>query len=253
MGQLDGRVIIVTGAAQGIGVGYAQGLAEQGARIVAADAQDPEPVAATIRQAGGEAIGVKADVTDDGAIKDLVAASEDAFGGRIDGLINNAALFTSLERRRFEDFDLDEFDDVMRVNVRGVWQMTRVVTPVMRRQKYGKIVNIASGTVYKGSPMLLHYVASKGAIVAMSRALAKELGDDNICVNTIAPGLTQTDVIMAQGRYSNEHFEASVASRALKRLQSPEDLVGAAAFLMSTASDFMTGQVLVVDGGSVFN
>ncbi|HEU4970105.1 SDR family NAD(P)-dependent oxidoreductase, partial [Sphingomonas sp.] len=194
-----------------------------------------------------------ADVTDDIQIAGMVKAARDAFGGRIDALVNNAALFGKLKRRRFEDIDALEFDAVLRVNIRGVWQMTRAVVPVMRGQKYGKIVNVASGTVFKGTPMQLHYVTSKGAIIAMSRALAREVGDDNICVNTIAPGLTESEAVLSEGQFGDEHFRANIASRCIRRAETPDDLVGAAVFLASADSDFMTGQVICVDGGSVMN
>jgi NAD(P)-dependent dehydrogenase (short-subunit alcohol dehydrogenase family) len=253
MGQLDGRVIIVTGAAQGIGSAYAEGLAQEGAKVVAADIVDSAPIVERIQSAGGAAISVVADITDEVAIKRMVTETQSAFGGRIDGLINNAALFVSLPHCRFEDIDIDAFDDVMRVNIRSVWQMTRAVTPIMRQQKYGKIVNIASTTALKGTPMQIHYVVSKGAVIAMTRCLAKELGNDNVCVNAIAPGLTKTDHLVAEARYAEDYFESNGAARSLGRVGRPGDLVGTAVFLTSGASDFMTGQTVVVDGGGVFH
>ncbi len=250
MGILEGRTVIVTGAAQGIGAAYASGLAKEGANVVASDVLDPAPLVDEIVAAGGNAIGVVSDVTDEAQIAELVDRTKSAYG-RIDGLINNAALFGKLKRRRFEEIDIDEFDAVMRVNIRGVWQMTRAVVPVMREQKYGKIVNIASRTVFKGTPMQLHYVTSKGAIIAMTRAVAREVGDDNICVNAIAPGLTASDAVLNEGQFSLQHFDANIAGRCIKRPEEPEDLVGTAIFLVSRDSDFITGQTLCVDGGSV--
>jgi NAD(P)-dependent dehydrogenase (short-subunit alcohol dehydrogenase family) len=253
VGLLEGRVALITGAAQGLGAAYARGMAVVGAKVVLADLLDAEPVAASIRAAGGEAIAAVADVTQTSEVENLVAVAAGSFGGRIDVLVNNAALFGKLGRVKFEDIDLNEFDAVMRVNVRGVWQVTRAVVPLMRKQKYGKIVNVASTTVLKGTPMQLHYVASKGAIVAMSRALAREIGDDNICVNTLAPGLTMSENVVAEGHFTQVHIDANMAARCLKRLETAEDLVGAVIFLSSNLSDFMTGQLIAVDGGAVFS
>ena len=250
MGFLDGTTVIVTGAAQGIGAAYATGLAAEGANVVVSDVLDPEPLVAEIRASGGQATGIVADVTDDAQIAALVKGTLDAYG-RIDGLINNAALFGKLKRRRFEEIDIDEFDAVMRVNIRGVWQVTRAVVPVMRKQQYGKIVNITSGTVFKGTPMQLHYVTSKGAIIALTRAVAREVGDDNICVNAIAPGLTASEAVLTGGQFEDVHIDANIAGRCIKRVEEPEDLIGTAVFLVSHDSDFITGQTLCVDGGSV--
>jgi len=252
MGRLDENTVIVTGAAQGIGAAYAKGLAAEGARVVVNDVIDPRPLADEINAAGGEAMAVAADVTDDAAIADMVSEVLGRWG-RIDGLVNNAALFGKLKRRPFEEIDIDEFDAVMRVNIRGVWQMTRAVVPVMREQQYGKIVNIASGTAFKGSPMQLHYVTSKGAVIALTRAVAREVGDDNICVNAIAPGLTESEAVLGEKQFTQAHFDANIAGRCIKRAETPEDLVGTVVFLVSHASDFITGQTLCVDGGSVTN
>jgi NAD(P)-dependent dehydrogenase (short-subunit alcohol dehydrogenase family) len=252
MGQLEGRVAIVTGAAQGIGAAYARRLAADGAKVVVNDLLDTNPLVQEIEAAGGEALGIEADVTDDGQIAAMVSQTMQRWG-RIDALVNNAALFGHLKQSRFEDIDAEEWDAVMRVNVRSIWQVTRAVAPEMRKRKYGKIVNIASGTVFKGTPWMLHYVASKGAVVAMSRALARELGDDNICVNTLAPGLTVSENVAASGVFEGGHMERNIAGRAFKRAEMPDDLVGAVSFLCSAASDFMTGQVMIVDGGSAMH
>ncbi|MBT5049754.1 MAG: SDR family oxidoreductase [Rhodospirillaceae bacterium] len=250
MGMLDGLVTIVTGGAQGIGAAYAKTYVAEGAKVVVTDVLDPEPLVAELKSAGGDAIGVVSDVTDEAQNAALVAQVTETYG-RIDVLMNNAALFGGLKRQRFETIDLDEFDAVLRVNIRGVWQMTKAVTPVMRKQGYGKIINIASGTVFKGTPLQLDYVTSKGGVIAMTRVLARELGEDNICVNAIAPGLTESEAVTEGGQFSAEHFAANIGSRAIKRPEVPEDLVGAAVFLASSDSDFITGQVLCIDGGSV--
>ncbi len=252
MGLLDGFTTIVTGAAQGIGAAYARGMAAEGANVVVNDIDDPAAVVAGITADGGRAIGIVADITDPAQVGDMVARTVETYG-RIDGLVNNAALFGHLKRKRFEDIDADEFDAVMRVNVRGTWQVSRAVVPTMRKQQFGKIINIASGTAFKGTPMQLHYVTSKGAIIAFSRALAREVGDDNICVNTIAPGLTASEAVLTGGEFESEHIDAKIAGRCIKRLETPEDLVGTVIFLTSHESDFITGQVLCVDGGSVMN
>ena len=250
MGQLDKTTVIITGAAQGIGAAYARGLAAEGCNVIVNDVLDPTPLVSEIQAAGGEARGIIADVTDDIQINEMITEVIKAYG-RIDGLINNAALFGKIARRRFEEIDQDEFDAVMRVNIRGVWQVSKAVMPIMRKQKYGKIINIASGTVFKGTPMQLHYVTSKGAIIALTRAMAREVGEDNICINSIAPGLTQSEAVLTEGQFSTEHFDANIASRCIQRGEEPEDLVGTAIFLISKDSDFITGQVLCVDGGSV--
>ncbi|MDC0033338.1 SDR family oxidoreductase [Alphaproteobacteria bacterium] len=250
MGSLDGRVAIVTGSAQGIGAAYARGYAAEGAKVVVTDVLDTGPVVAELKATGADAIGVKSDITDEGQVQSLVATTLETYG-KIDVLMNNAALFGVLKRQKFEEIDLEEFDAVLRINIRGVWQMTKAVSPVMRKREYGKIINIASGTVFKGTPMQLDYVTSKGAVIAMTRVLARELGEDNICVNAIAPGLTESEAVIEGGQFSAEHFSANIGSRCIKRPETPEDLVGTAVFLASADSDFITGQVLCVDGGSV--
>ncbi len=246
-GRLGGRVVLVTGARQGIGRAYGKAVAAEGAIAVLCDLTDPVEVAAEIRASGGEVLSCAADITSATAIGELVERADKAFG-RIDALVNNAGLFTTLKPQPFEQISSDEWDRVMSVNVRGTFECVRAVAPVMRRQKYGKIVNIASGTVFKGSTGLMHYVASKGAVIAMSRVMARELGGDNICVNVVAPGNTPPD-----GAEPNERGAATVATRALRRVETPGDIVGAVIFLCSAESDFITGQTLIVDGGAVFN
>jgi len=248
MAVLENKVAIVTGAAQGIGAAYAKGLAAAGAKLCVCDIIPLDAVVADIKAAGGEVISQHCDITDARQVEDLVANTEKAFG-RVDILVNNAALFAKLPLKPFTEISSDEWDLVMKINTRGVFECVKAVTPVMRRQKYGKIINITSSGVMKGIPMLLHYIASKAAVVGMTRSLARELGADNICVNVLAPGLTMSEDVKANEAYSVSR-QLNVASRAIKREQEPEDLVGTVVYLASPASDFMTGQTMLVDGGS---
>lgn len=251
MQQLAGRSIIVTGAAQGIGATFALALAAQGAKVAVCDVRAPDQTVERIRALGGEAFGSTCDVTDARGVASFIAEVDGAFGG-IHGLVNNAALFATLPKRQLEDVESAEFDRVMAVNVRGAFECARAVTPVMRRQGYGKIVNIASGTVFKGQVMMLTYVTSKGALVAMTRCLARELGPAGIRANCLAPGFTMSEGVREQDDWVRAG-QATVASRCLPREQVPEDLTGTLTFLLAAGSDFMTGQTVVVDGGSVMH
>ena len=251
-GRLSGRVAIVTGAAQGIGARYAKALAAEGAAVVVGDIADAGPVAKAITDAGGKSFAVALDVTDAASAARMVAATVERFGS-LDILVNNAGLFANLALKPFEQITSAEWDKVMAVNVRGTFECSKAAAAEMRKKKYGKIVNIGSGTVFKGAPMLLHYVASKGAIVAMSRCMARELGDDGIRVNTLAPGLTMSEGVVNNPDWKGVAVSGNVASRALKREAQPEDLCGTLVYLCSAESDFVTGQVLVVDGGSVMH
>lgn len=250
MTRLKERSIIVTGAAQGIGAIYAMALAKEGARLAICDIASPNDTADAIRAAGGEVFAAACDVTDARAVARFVADVEATYGG-IQILVNNAALFGNLALKPLEQITSDEWDRVMSVNVRGSFECVKAVMPVMCRQGYGKIVNIASGTVFKGAPMMLHYVSSKGAIVAMTRSIAREAGDAGIRCNCLAPGLTMSANVAANGDWAGRISEANIASRCLKREAVPEDLIGTLIFLASGDSDFMTGQTIVVDGGSV--
>lgn len=252
MPRLSNRTVIVTGGAQGIGATYAKALAAEGARVSVCDIQPPDATVAAITGAGGEATGSICDVTDARAVGRLVHDTLERFG-TVDGLVNNAALFASLRPRPFEQIGSDEFDRVLQVNVRGTFECIKAVLPAMRLQKYGKIVNIASGTVFKGTPMMLPYVSSKGAVIALTRAVAREVGRDGICVNCVAPGLTLSEAVRDNADYPEEMVRGTVLSRCLARDQVPEDLTGVVGFLLSSESDFMTGQTVVVDGGSVMH
>lgn len=245
MGRLDGKVAIVTGGAIGIGAHYVRALAGEGAQVVVADIADGAAVAAA---AGG--LWQHTDISDPASIEACVAATLDAFG-RIDVLVNNAAVYSTLPIARYDEIDLDLWDRVMQVNIRGTFAMVRAVGPVMERQKSGKIINITSGTVYKGMPNMLHYVTSKGAITAMTRCLSRELGHAGICVNNLAPGLVMSDSIQKNEGHVADARDKVLASRALKRDAYPGDLLGALIFLACSDSDFMTGQTLAVDGGSI--
>jgi NAD(P)-dependent dehydrogenase (short-subunit alcohol dehydrogenase family) len=247
MSSLQDRVAIVTGGAQGIGRHIADKLHAEGATVVIADMQAGHGVAEAL---GG--LAVEVDVSDPAACERMAAAAMDAYG-RIDILINNAGIYTSLVPTPFEQLDVAEWKRVFDVNVLGMYLATRAVTPHMRAAGYGRIINMASGTPFKGVPFLLHYVSSKGAVVAMTKALAKELGGDNILVNTVAPGFTMSDGVLANDAQIEKLQEVSVNARVLARDQYPEDIVGAVAFFAGDGAAFITGQALVVDGGAHFN
>jgi len=248
--RLAGRVAIVTGAAQGLGAAFAGALAAAGAAVVLGDVDDTAAACAAIRGRGGRCSGVHADVTQPASVAALVAHAVQAFGG-VHVLVNNAALSGALRLTPLDTITSDDWDRVLAVNTRGPFECVKAVLPPMRAQGYGKIVNIASGTAIKGSPGLLHYVASKGAVIAMTRAMARELGPDGIRVNCIAPGLTMSEANLKHPDWSGAVLERNIASRALQRNAMPEDLLGALLFLAAAESDFVTGQTLAVDGGSV--
>jgi NAD(P)-dependent dehydrogenase (short-subunit alcohol dehydrogenase family) len=244
--RLAGKVAIVTGAAQGIGAVYARALAAAGAAVSLCDLHEPHAVVAEIVAAGGRAQGSVVDVTDAAAVRSLVEATGAAFGG-LDILVNNAALFGGLARQPFLEIRSEEWDRVMSINTRGVFECARAAVPAMRARGGGKIINISSSTVLTGTPMLLHYVASKGAVIAMTRAMARELGEHNIAVNCLAPGLTMSEAVKSGPFAVNAPM--ALQMRAFKRDQQPEDLVGPLLFLACADSDFVTGQTYVVDGG----
>lgn len=248
MGTLTGKVAIISGAAQGIGAAYARRLAQDGAKVFVCDLIDPAKTVEEIRAAGGEAMGCVCDITDVDSVTEMVASAEREFGG-VHILINNAAIFGALPLKPFMEITSNEWDMVMRINTRGPFECVKAVVPVMKRQGYGKIVNVTSSGVFKGIPMLLHYIASKAAVIGMTRSMARELGDSGIRVNVIAPGLTMSEQIKDRSDYELSR-NLNLAGRAIKRDQVPDDLVGAVSFLASPDSDFMTGQTLLVDGGS---
>jgi NAD(P)-dependent dehydrogenase (short-subunit alcohol dehydrogenase family) len=255
MSRLNGRVAILTGGAKGIGRHYAGALAAQGARLMIADVADGKDVADALAQKHGanSVASSVTDVSDEAAVKALVANTMDRFG-KIDILVNNAALFAPLKEQKLTEIDAALWDRVMAINVRGVFLMTKHVAPHMIAQKYGKIINISSGTVARGIPQFAHYVTSKGAVTAFTRASSRELGEHNICVNNLAPGFTLSDSVIDENPQHLEHSrQPSLARRALKRDEFPEDLLGALVFLASADSDFITGQTIAVDGGATNN
>ena len=249
MGQLDGRVAVVTGAGRHLGRAYALGLAAEGATVVAADIIDAAPVAAEIAAAGGSAAAVFTDVTDGGAARAMAAFAADRFG-RIDVLVNNAGWFKRAWRGAWTDIDVEEWDRAFAVNVRGTWLACAAVVPHMRSRGYGKIINIGSNTVWKGTAGFLHYVSAKAAIIGLTRALAREVGGDGICVNMLCPDyVPDAEMLMAEP----ERDAFVIGQRVLKRTEVPDDMLGALAFLAGPGSDFVTGQSLLVNGGVAFN
>ena len=249
MGRLDGKTAVITGAGRGIGAVMAKHMASEGANVVVSDVLDTADTVASIKDAGGNAIGLSVDVTSDADLAAMVEATEKEYGA-LNILVNNASIFAALQPKPFLQIDNDEFDKVMTVNARGVHQATKAVVPAMLRAGGGKIVNIASGTFYYGPPGLSHYTASKGAVIALTRGYGRELGDKNIQINAIAPGLTESESIQGHAGFDPARGP-TVQSRSIKRDMLPEDLLGSLMYLITPDSDFVTGQTLNVDGGKV--
>ncbi|WP_424988517.1 SDR family NAD(P)-dependent oxidoreductase [Microbulbifer sp. S227A] len=248
MGRLEGKVAVITGAAQGIGALMARAMADEGARVLVTDVQDTAAAVRAITDAGGTAQGLTVDVTSNDDLAAMVDTAK-AMGG-LDIMVNNASIFATLQPKPFFEISDDEFDTIMRVNARGVHQVMRAIVPTMIAAGGGKVVNIASGTFYYGPPGLSHYTASKGAVIALTRCHGRELGDKNIQVNAIAPGLTESE-----GLAANTGFDIAraptVASRSIKRDMLPQDLLGTLIYLASNDSNFVTGQTINVDGGKI--
>lgn len=249
---LAGKVAAITGAAQGLGAAFALALAKEGASVVLGDLDSTAQACAAITDSGGQARGAALDVTKADSVNTFMADIGNAFG-RLDILVNNAAISGGLTLKPLVEVSSEEWDRVMSVNVRGAFECIKAAVPLMKQNGYGKIINLSSGTAIKGSPGLPHYVASKGAIISLTRAAAREFGPDGIRVNALAPGLTMSENMRTNPSWSSEIIANNIASRALKREAVPGDLLGALIFLASPASDFVTGHTLSADGGSVMN
>ncbi len=247
--KLEGKVVIVTGSARGIGKACCLRLAREGAKVVVADIADTTSTVKEIEEDGGTAIGLKVDVSSE---QDTLRMAEDTVSrfGRIDVLFNNAAIFYGVKDTPFEELDPKDWDRVMAVNVKGGWLCARAVVPYMKKQGKGKIINMTSGAAFHALPKMMHYLASKGAIITMTRAMANELGEHNICVNALAPGFVLSEAGL-QLRTEEQTRERVKTTQCIKRPELPEDLAGAVVFLASDDADMMTGQTMVVDGGQV--
>jgi len=246
--DVAGKVVIVTGGGTGIGKVYSQRLAEAGAKVVLADiaAKEADALAEQIRAGGGEAISVPTDVSDPEKVQAMVDKTIETWG-RVDGLINNASMMSNLPRGNWFDIPVEQWDAVMAVNLRGIFLCCRAVYPHMKAQGGGRIINISSSRIWQGNPNRLHYTTSKAGVVGLTRALAREVGDDKIAVNAITPGFTMSETQVASS--SSNYMAGRDQDRCFKRPQYPDDLVGMVMFLLSDASAFITGQTHNVDGG----
>ena len=247
-GSLEGKVAIVTGAAQGIGRAIAEGLAREGARIAIADLRGADEAAAAF----ADGVGLTVDVANEADVQRMADTVAEQCG-TIDILVNNAGLYASIPMRSFLEIPLEEWRQVMDVNVASMFLTCRAVVPIMQAQGGGKIVNISSGTPFRGVPFLLHYVTSKGAIVALTRALAKEVGKQGVLVNCVAPGFTMSAGVEEHPEVIEALQQVSISSRTIQRDQVPEDVVGAVVYLSGPSSSFVTGQTIVIDGGQTFH
>ncbi|MGG2098978.1 SDR family oxidoreductase [Acinetobacter haemolyticus] len=248
---LQGKRVLVTGAARGLGRDFAQAIAEAGAQVVMADILDElvQKEAIELQQRGLKVEAVKIDLSDAVSIQKAVEQAVEYLGG-VDGLVNCAALATNVGGKSLMDYDADLWDRVININVKGTWLVTKACVPYLKQADAGKVINVASDTALWGAPNLMAYVASKGALVAMTRSMARELGQFNICINTLSPGLT---LVEATEYVPQERHDLYVNGRAIQRQQLPQDLNGTALYLLSDLSSFVTGQNIPVNGGFVFN
>jgi NAD(P)-dependent dehydrogenase (short-subunit alcohol dehydrogenase family) len=253
MVALRNKVALVTGGASGIGLELAAGLAGRGCRVVIGDILDRERLDLAAKTIGGECLAVPMDVTDSDQVTAAFDATQSHFGG-LDILVNNAGLFTRISRGPLEDIDISEWERVFAVNVIGTFRVIKASLPLLKKSGRGRILNISSATVFSAPPNMVHYVSSKGALAAMTKSMARELGVHGITVNAIAPGFTLSSGVVDAANESFEiQRERAQNARAIKRDQMPDDLVGATCFLASDEAGFITGQTLVVDGGAVMN
>lgn len=250
--RLENRTALVTGAAYGIGYAVAERFAAEGANVVLSDIKGHEEAARRLAQTYAGVCAITIDVRDDDSVARGVEQTIRRFGS-IDILVNNAAISAELSPGPFESQSVEDWRRIYEVNVIGTFRMCRAVSPHMRRAKWGRIINIASGTAFKGAPGMLHYIASKGAILSMTRSLATELGDDNVLVNAVSPGLTLTESVQAAGHITGYFAKQVMASRIIKRPAVAADVANAIFFFASADSDFVTGQTITADGGSVFH
>jgi NAD(P)-dependent dehydrogenase (short-subunit alcohol dehydrogenase family) len=249
--DVQDKVVAITGAARGLGQEFAWSLAAAGARIVAGDINDCAETLGLVRNVAPEAVGVKLDVTDPGSAQAMVEAGVRAFG-RVDALINNAALYGALHGGRFDAIDEAEWDAAMAVNVKGIWNCCKAAVPAMRQAGGGSIVNIASLAATYGMPYGLHYTTSKAAVIGLTRGLARELGRDRIRVNALAPSAVITEGTREFfGEKLDRALDAIKAGQTIQRNLQPSDLAGTVLWLISDASGFVTGQTIAVDGGTV--
>jgi len=249
---LSNKVAVVTGGAMGIGFAICEHLAGQGARIVIADLANADQAAEKLKAKGLDAIGVKVDVANEADTDNMVSAALDTYG-QLDILVNNAAIFSTIKQKPFEQLSVQDWRTLFDVNVIGQFLCCRAALPAFRKQGGGRIINISSGVAFKGNPNMMHYVASKGAVVSMTRAMATELGEDNILINSVAPGFTLSEGILKNPDLAERTSKFSIKGRALQRDMLPGDVVGAVAFFAGPGSSFITGQTLVVDGGAYFH